>query len=525
MSVRSTDRRSRIRRSSAVVLLASGLTFGASTVASAGSPVAAHTVTKPSAADVIGLKKGAYGDNVKALQEALNRVGIGVKYGVDGYFGSATQASVKAFQNYKKLPVTGVVDAATASALGFSAPAAPSAPSAPKASGNGALARGSRGASVTNLQQLLSKAGFSVGAIDGIYGPQTQAAVQKFQQANGLSATGTADAATVQALQGGKAPAAPAAPAGNATSVIGLQVGSRGPAVVTIQKAIMSMGWTIKGGADGVFGASTRAALIRAQKANGVKATGTVTEATARLFGLADGAPSASAPAAQPAGGGTTANGFAAYNERGARVVALQQALINAGVPVRGGADGVFGSGTAAAIMTFQKSKGLKATGTVDSATASALGLAAAAAPVVAPTPSVTLESKIVQGPCFYGDTWNAARGNGRTHMGVDIGAAEGKELYAAATGKVIQIYTPEKDPLAGNGVKIARADGTYFFYAHLSALAPGIAVGTPVTAGQVIGYVGHTGNAGIPHLHFEVHPGGGAAVNPYPIVKAIGAC
>ena len=90
---------------------------------------------------------------------------------------------------------------------------------------------------------------------------------------------------------------------------------------------------------------------------------------------------------------------------------------------------------------------------------------------------------------------------------------------------RISQIYTDAPGSLSGNGLKIARPDGTYFFYAHLSPLAPGIAVGTPVTAGQLVGYVGHTGNAGGPHLHLEVHPGGGSAVNPYPIVKAIGAC
>ena len=97
------SRRARIRRTSAAVLLASGLTVSATAVASAAAPSrVGRAARRPS--NVVGLKKGAYGDAVKALQEALVRVGIGVKYGVDSYFGSATEASVKAFQRYKGLP-------------------------------------------------------------------------------------------------------------------------------------------------------------------------------------------------------------------------------------------------------------------------------------------------------------------------------------------------------------------------------------------------------------------------------------
>ena len=65
----------------------------------------------------------------------------------------------------------------------------------------------------------------------------------------------------------------------------------------------------------------------------------------------------------------------------------------------------------------------------------------------------------------------------------------------------------------------------TYYFYGHFSRFAPGLTVGSKVKAGQIIGYVGMTGNAGVPHLHFEVHPGGGAAINPTPVVKALDGC
>src|SRR4029450_12627722 len=100
-------------------------------------PSSSAVAAPVTAAEVVGLTKGARGEPVRALQAALNRVGIGVKYGVDGYFGSATQASVRGFQRYKGLPVTGVVDAATATALGFAQPAPPPPPPARGGGGGG----------------------------------------------------------------------------------------------------------------------------------------------------------------------------------------------------------------------------------------------------------------------------------------------------------------------------------------------------------------------------------------------------
>jgi murein DD-endopeptidase MepM/ murein hydrolase activator NlpD len=104
------------------------------------------------------------------------------------------------------------------------------------------------------------------------------------------------------------------------------------------------------------------------------------------------------------------------------------------------------------------------------------------------------------------------------THQGVDIVAAEGTELYAAERGIVTQLSS---GGLGGNGLWLKGESGTYYYYAHLSAYVLGLAAGQLVEAGQLVGYVGHTGDAYGPHLHFEVHPNGGAAVDPYPILLA----
>jgi murein DD-endopeptidase MepM/ murein hydrolase activator NlpD len=115
-----------------------------------------------------------------------------------------------------------------------------------------------------------------------------------------------------------------------------------------------------------------------------------------------------------------------------------------------------------------------------------------------------------------FGDTWGAARSGGRRHEGVDMIGPRGTPLYAVTSGSVQFKQTS----LGGNSAWVNGDNGDRYFYAHLDSFEGS---SRSVGRGELIGYMGATGNAnGTNHLHFEVHPGGGAAVNPYPTVRAI---
>jgi peptidoglycan hydrolase-like protein with peptidoglycan-binding domain len=473
------------------------------------------------------LTVGAQGDQVKELQKQLMAFGVYVPGGADGVFGPATKTAVSHFQRWNGLPVTGAVDSATAAKLklvGSSGGGGGSTPSGVASTAYVGLKNGARGAKVKELQQALIRAGISVrGGADGVFGPYTAAALTSYQQAQGLAATGVVDDQVVSRLglgSGGSAapaPAAPAAPASPSANYAGLKVGSTGPLVKDLQRALMNTGLTLLGGADGVFGNATRSTLILFQRVNGFPQTGEVSARDASTLGLGGGSP---APQGVAGGGG-----FAVYGERGARVKTLQQSLLKAGISFAGGADGVFGAATAGAILTFQRREGLPATGKVDEATAKRLSLAAAGAPAPPSSAGVSMDVFPVQGQCWFGDTWQAPRGGGRTHEGTDIIAAKGNLLYAVVSGTISKMYYDYPGALSGNGFRIAHDNGTYFTYLHLDSFAPGIDVGTKVKAGQVVGYVGSTGNSATPHLHFEIHPNGGAGINPYSLLKQIDAC
>ena len=124
------------------------------------------------------------------------------------------------------------------------------------------------------------------------------------------------------------------------------------------------------------------------------------------------------------------------------------------------------------------------------------------------------------QGAFRFRDTWGAPRSGGRRHRGTDVFAAQRAPVYAITSG-VIQRHSNSR--LGGIGLYLRGDDGNLYYYAHLDSIDASAAVGARVTAGELVARNGYTGNAdrGAPHVHFELHPGGGSAINPYPWLAA----
>ena len=136
---------------------------------------------------------------------------------------------------------------------------------------------------------------------------------------------------------------------------------------------------------------------------------------------------------------------------------------------------------------------------------------------VSVPTVSTNGKACPVAGPVSFIDSWGYPRSGGRSHEGVDMMADYGTPVVAITSGTIT--YSGYGGS-AGNWQILSGSDGNAYWYMHNQQ---NIVNGGSVRAGQQIATVGDTGNAtGIPHLHFEYHPGGGGAVNPYPLVASL---
>ena len=164
---------------------------------------------------------------------------------------------------------------------------------------------------------------------------------------------------------------------------------------------------------------------------------------------------------------------------------------------------------------------------TVESTTAAtpALGAPAPLGLPRRPAPDVTIPANAgyvfpVAGDTSFTDDYGAPRAVTGWHHGNDLFAAPGTPVVAVADGTLSRVGV---NTLGGNRLWLTDDAGNTFYYAHLSAYAPESVEGARVRTGQVIAFVGNTGQAITtpPHLHFEVHPGDGDSVDPYPYLLA----
>jgi murein DD-endopeptidase MepM/ murein hydrolase activator NlpD len=179
---------------------------------------------------------------------------------------------------------------------------------------------------------------------------------------------------------------------------------------------------------------------------------------------------------------------------------------------------------------TYEKYKAEQARIAAEKAAAAARAAAAAAAKAAAassrsssgssgaaagvPAATTGVNCPLPNGSSFI-DTWGYARSHGRSHKGTDMIASRGSVVVAMRAGTVRMNW----HSLGGRQVYVNSTDGITYYYAHLSGYAGGLSTGQRVSQGQVIGYVGSTGNATTNVLHLGMIVGG-RYVNPYPTVR-----
>ncbi|MCI6036796.1 MAG: peptidoglycan-binding protein [Clostridiales bacterium] len=244
------------------------------------------------------------------------------------------------------------------------------------------LRLGSRGTEVLQLQQALNALGYDTNGADGKFGKGTERAVKAYQQANGLTADGKAGVKTLAQLYSGSSVSG--STSGTASSEIytaknpnTLQSGDSGSKVTQLQNALKLLGF-YTGGVDGKFGSGTKNAVIQFQRANGLTADGLAGTKTQTLLyaqvnnGISGGTSSSGSSSSGTSSGTSGFTRTLRKGYTGADVIAVQQKLKELGF-YSGSVDGVYGTGSIAAVKKFQQQNGLTADGLVGSRTYAAL--------------------------------------------------------------------------------------------------------------------------------------------------------
>jgi murein DD-endopeptidase MepM/ murein hydrolase activator NlpD len=138
---------------------------------------------------------------------------------------------------------------------------------------------------------------------------------------------------------------------------------------------------------------------------------------------------------------------------------------------------------------------------------------------VAAPAPQPGVRVCPVDGATTFRDSWGEPRPGDRSHTGTDMMSATGTPLVAIEGG---YIWNPGWHYAGGLGLYINGDSGDRWYYAHMDSYAGGIGDGVRVEAGQLVGFVGATGNASVPHLHIAHIAGGTTYINPFPTVAAL---
>jgi peptidoglycan hydrolase-like protein with peptidoglycan-binding domain len=392
-------------------------------------------VTAPAETRYLTLRYGSSGEQVRAMQQALNDLGFDTK-GVDGKFGRGTEYAVKQFQRSKGLVPDGLAGNQTLTALydaagnpGGSVPENSQQPTlAPAPTSNGSasgslstLRYGSKGDAVRAMQEALLKLGYAPGTADGKFGRGTEAAVKQFQRNNGLVADGLAGTKTLtllysQAGQGGATtpppteatptpaptdaaptpipatqeptatPAPTQTPAGTTLSRT-LRKGYKGEDVKLVQQLLTNLKY-YAGSISGVYDNATIAAVRAFQANNGLTSDGL---AGAKTYAVLQSGSARAADQLPPPSYKTLK-----LNSTGPDVTNLQNALKNLGY--NASVTGTFTTETRSAVVQFQMRNNLTADGAAGATTQQVL-YSGSAKDASAPLPALEEGAGIIDGP------------------------------------------------------------------------------------------------------------------------------